>query len=243
MSLISSIAKQPKPRSLRNSFCFSEDNLERLRQIMYFSAAEAGSYLFREGERSNRLLYVQSGNVKATKLMESGKEYIFGLSRAGDFIGQLDPLQESRHFYTAQTMDACEIGVIQNQDLEVLLWQHGDLAVEFAAWMGYMHRLTQTKLRDLLMLSKPGALCSTILRLANTYGVEGNDGTRIAFRLTNSELADYIGCARESVNRMLADLRRAGAISIHDNLITILDKAYLRHISRCELCPAELCRL
>ena len=133
--------------------------------------------------------------------------------------------------------------MIQKSDLEVLLWQHGDLAVEFMKWMGLMHRLTQTKFHDLLMYGKPGALCSTLIRMSNSYGIPGEDGMFISLKLTNSELSDYIGCTRESVNRMLSDLKKSRAIKIVDGYITITNLEYLRDICKCERCPKEICRI
>jgi CRP/FNR family cyclic AMP-dependent transcriptional regulator len=61
------------------------------------------------------------------------------------------------------------IGIIQLSDLEILIWQHGDLSVEFMQWMDLMHRLTQTRFRNLLLFGKPGALCSVLIRLSNSY--------------------------------------------------------------------------
>ena len=217
--------------------------MTKLKQIMYASKFSATSTIFHEGDRANHLYYLQSGMVKLTKLSEEGKEYILSIFRAGDFFGQIDTFQDSRHSFTATATEECEIGVIQKSDLEVVLWQSGDLAVEFMNWMGYMQRLMQTKFRDLLMYGKPGALCSTLIRFANTFGVQDEHGIRIEMKLTNSELADHIGCARESVNRMLAELKRAGAVLIQDGFITITNLQYLRNICKCESCPIELCRI
>ncbi|MFC4597990.1 Crp/Fnr family transcriptional regulator [Cohnella hongkongensis] len=237
------VYRQPDIHSVQNSSCFSCDNMKKLKQIMYFQNLSAHAPVFREGETSSSLFFIQSGKVKLTKLSEEGKEYIMSLFHEGDFFGQFDSGSKLPHPFSATTIEKCVIGVIQRSDLEVLLWQHGDLAIEFMYWMGFMHRLTQTKFRDLVMLGKPGALCSTLIRLSNTYGTSTDIGIRIGLKMTNGELADHIGCARESVNRMLSDLKRAGAIVIQDGIITVTDMPYLQSICRCELCPKELCRM
>jgi len=235
--------QQTQCNSICNSSLFSDDNLQKLQQIMYFQNLNANVTVFREGDSAGSLYFIQSGKVKLTKLSEEGKEYIMSLFHEGDFFGQLDPSPKAFHQFTAATIEKCVVGVFQKSDLEVLLWQHGDLAIEFVNWMSFMHRLTQTKFRDLVMLGKPGALCSTLIRLSNTYGRKDEKGIHITMKLTNSELADYIGCARESVNRMLGDLRRAGAILMNDGMITITNLSYLQAICRCELCPKNLCRM
>lgn len=55
-----------------------------------------------------------------------------------------------------------------------------------------------------------GALYSTLIRLSNSYGVERSDGILINIVLTNQDLAKFCAAARESVNRMLGDLRKKG---------------------------------
>ena len=76
-------------------------------------------------------------------------------------------------------------------------------------WMGIHHRITQTKFRDLMMYGKPGALTSTLIRLSNTYGQHQADDTiLINKKITHTDLSNMIGATRESVNRMLSDLRK-----------------------------------
>lgn len=233
----------PQTCDVRNSNCFSEENFAKLTQMMYHHHVPSGTSLYREEEPANKLYYIRKGKVKVTKISEEGKEYIMYLFREGDFLGQLDPYHESKQHFCARALEDCEIGIIQKQDLETLLWQHGDLAVEFMKWMGLMHRLTQTKFRDLIMYGKPGALCSTLIRLSNTCGRPHSQGILITEKFTNSELADYIGCARESVNRMLRDLKKAGAIMMQRGYIIITNLNYLKDICQCEECPKEICRI
>lgn len=230
-------------RYIRNSSCFSEEHLFKLKQLMYTHKVASGHPIYREGDLADKLYFIHTGKAKVTKVSEDGKEYIMYLFHDGDFLGQLDPYHDSKQSFHAHAVDHCEIGMIQKGDLEVLLWQHGDLAVEFMKWMGLVHRMTQTKFRDLLMYGKPGALCSTLIRMSNSYGVPSKDGILISLKVTNSELGDYIGCARESVNRMLSDLKKANAIVLNQGHIIITNLEYLQDICKCEQCPKDICRI
>lgn len=233
----------PEACHIQNSSSFTSVNLEKLKQMMYSHKFKANTEIFHEGDSADKLYYIVSGKVKITKFSEGGKEYIISLYNAGDFFGQLDSFQDSKHSFTALAIEKCEIGIIESSDLEILIWQYGELAIDFMNWMGYNMRLTQTKLRDLVMYGKPGALCSTLIRLSNSYGSINEDGIHISLKLTNSELADYIGCARESVNRMLSDLKKADAISMYEGTITIKNLKFLQNICKCDQCPKELCRI
>lgn len=229
--------------TIRNSSCFSQENLHKLTDAMTMAIVPAGTYLYWEGDAADKLMYVQSGRVKMTKSNSEGKQFLMYMFQDGDFLGQLDPCFDSKQGYNAFTMDDSLIGTLPKSDLEALLWQQGGLAVEFMKWMGLMHRMTQTKFRDIMLYGKPGALCSTLIRMANTFGVRDGDDIFIAEKMTNTDLAEYIGAARESVNRMLADLRKEGVIDYANGYITIKNIDYLRNICHCDNCPKPFCRL
>lgn len=221
----------------------SAESLDKLKSIMYTKQVEKGSYLFWEGDPADKLYFVISGRIRTTKTSDSGRSFTMYLHQQGDLFGQLDPFQDSAHGFSAEVTEDGEIGIIQRKDLEVLLWQHGELAIEFMKWMGLMHRLTQTKFRDLMMFGKPGALCSLLIRLSNTFGETRGRNIYIDFKINNTEMADMIGATRESVNRMLSDLKKEEVIGYQDGHFIIKDIDYLRNVCHCENCPKEICRM
>lgn len=227
----------------RNTDCFSKENFQMLEDIMYEIKVPAGTHLYWEGDQADKLFYIKEGTVRITKSNDEGKNFILYMHQEGDLFGQLDGLHGSLHSMNAEVMEDSVIGTLMNKDLEILLWQHGNLAVEFMKWMGLIHRMTQTKLRDLMMFGKPGALSSMLIRLGNSYGtVYGND-LMITKKLTNTDLADMIGATRESVNRMLGDLKKDDIIEQENGYIVIKDLKALREICQCENCPTSICRI
>jgi CRP-like cAMP-binding protein len=222
---------------------FSTDNYQKLQSIMYPISVEAGSHLFWEHDPADRLYFLKSGMVRITKMTDEGRAFTLYLHQAGDMFGQVDPFLDSVQSFNAEVTKDSEIGIIQQKDLEVLLWQHGDLAVEFMRWMGLMRRMTETKFRDLIMFGKPGALCSLLIRLSNSYGIPHGAETIIDLKINNSEMADMIGATRESVNRMLSDMKKENVVMNYNGCIVIKDIDYLRSICHCENCPKEICRM
>nr|WP_183601147.1 Crp/Fnr family transcriptional regulator [Paenibacillus phyllosphaerae] len=221
----------------------SAGSFELLQGIMYMKNAEKGSCLFWEGDKADKLFFIFSGRVRTTKTSDSGRALTLYLHQKGDLVGQMDPFNDSVHSFSAEVTHDAKVGVIQRKDLEVLLWQHGDLAVEFMKWMGMMHRLTQSKFRDLMLFGKTGALCSLLIRLSNSYGKQRDGGIYIDLKINNTEMADMIGATRESVNRMLSDMKKADVIEYADGHFTIKDLNYLRDVCHCENCPKEICRM
>ena len=104
-------------------------------------------------------------------------------------------------------------------------------------------RGVEVLLCDLLLYGKKGALYSTLIRLANSYGKETDGGILISVPLTNQELANYSATARESLNRMLSELRKNGIIEYRGHLIFIKDIDYLKEAIQCENCGREICNI
>lgn len=224
----------------------SDDQFVRLEELMYPKRAEAGSTLFWEGDPMGKLYYIRSGMIKLRKSTEDGKDFILSILQPGDLLCEPDDGLRTAHSFTAEVIEDADLGVIQWKDLEILLYRHGEFAVRFMNWMALMHRVTESKFRDLLLFGKPGALASTLIRMANSYGVACVDGIRISLKLTNTELADFIGTTRESVNRMLSALKAEGTIDMRNGRIVIRSLEALRKMCNCPACPAcpkEVCRI
>jgi CRP/FNR family transcriptional regulator len=224
----------------------SEENNSRFKSIMYPKHIAADSYLFWDGDKTEYLYYVLSGRVKLIKGTEEGKDMMMSIFQKGDLIMEMDGFEVSLHNFSAVVIEDAEIGVIQKKDLEILLQRNGDFALEFMSWMGLMHRITQSKFRDLLMYGKPGALTSTLIRMCNSFGIACEDGIRINIKLTNTELAEIIGATRESVNRMLSELKTEGTITVRNGQIIVHHLSHLREKCNCPtfpVCPIEICRM
>ncbi|MFD0672401.1 Crp/Fnr family transcriptional regulator [Cohnella sp. GCM10027633] len=223
----------------------TEAQFGKLEALMSPKRAKDGNCLFWEGEPANRLIYIRSGKVMLRKTTEDGKSLILTVLQAGDLLGEFGH-GDAVHGYDAEVVDHAELGMIARADLEALLARNGDMAIPFMNWMSLNHRVTESKLRDLLLFGKPGALASTLIRLSNSYGVACADGIRISLKLTNSELADFIGTTRESVNRMLNAMKEEGTIDMHAGRIVVRRLDTLRKICGCPGCPAcpnEVCRI
>ena len=65
------------------------------------------------------------------------------------------------------------------------------------------------------------------LELADRYEVQ-KEGIEIELRLTQAELASWVGTTRESVNKVLGTFRDYGLIEVEGQRITILDRPGLK---------------
>lgn len=227
-----------------NAQFFSPEQLHLLTNAMIIQRVKSGALLFHDGDASDKLYYLIKGRVKTTKTTSDGKTFILSIYNTGDLFGQFEAYPNATCAYSGESMQDSEVGVILQKDLDLLLWQHADLAISFMKWMATMQRITETKVRDLILYGKSGALCSSLIRLCHSFGADNERGEiTIHQKLTNSDLADMIGATRKSVNRMLNDLKHKEIISFEHGIIQVKDVTYLQKVCHCEHCSNHVCRV
>lgn len=201
-----------------------------------------GAYIFHEGSEPNELYLIKKGKVSVSKLLSDGRELTLRICTRNDIVGELLLFsQNPAYMFHAKAMEDSEVAVVSRNMLEEKLSTDQEMAVAYMKWLSIQYRRTQTKIRDLLLHGKKGALYSTLIRLVNSYGVETESGMILTIALTNQDLANLSSTSREVVNRMLSELKNKQILSIDKGIITIYDLPYLKTAINCENCPAEIC--
>ena len=205
---------------------------------------KTGEYLFHEGDHAKYFFFVRSGQIFITKFAESGHVLSLRLATRGSIIGELPLFEENPiYIFNAIAQSPAEVYAIEFPTLHNYLEKKPALAINLLKIISVHMRKQHSKFRDLVLYGKKGAIYSTLIRFANSYGQNVNDGILITVPLTNQELANYSATARESLNRMLSELRRKNIIEIRDGLILIRDINFLKHEIQCENCGREICNI
>ncbi|MEI5907087.1 Crp/Fnr family transcriptional regulator [Bacillus spongiae] len=206
---------------------------------------KAGNFLFQEGEDASEIYLINTGMFQISQLTPDGKQLNLRICKEKDIIGELTLFTANpKYMLSALALADSEVLVIKNDLLEEKLLKNADLTFEFMKWLNNHLRKFQTKIRDLVMNGKKGALYSTLIRFSNSYGVKVADGILIDIHLTNQEFAKFCCATRESVNRMLRDLKKSNVIdTTNDGRIIVKDLEYLKNEIGCENCPIEICNI
>ena len=201
-----------------------------------------GECLFREGEHARYFYLVRSGQICIMKYAGTGRVLALRLATRDSIIGEL-PLYEENptYIFNAIAQTSSEVYAIEFPTLHSYLEKKPVLAINLMKLIGMHMRKQHSKFRDLVLYGKKGAFYSTLIRLANSYGQEKEDGILLSVPLTNQDLANYSATARESLNRMMGELRRLGVLEMRGSLILIKNIGYLKEEIQCEECGREIC--
>lgn len=206
---------------------------------------DKGHHIFQEGELAEDIFLIQSGTIHIGKETEGGKELTVRICGEGSIIGESALFCHFNHYSTtAIAVEPTTLYALSKNTIELLLTEHSNLMVEYMKWLQTENMKSQSRLRDLVLHGKKGALFSTLIRLSNTYGqVQENGHIFINYSLTNSDIASLCATSREMINRMLNDLKKQNIISFNKGFITVHDMHFLKSEIDCENCPLTICRI
>lgn len=201
--------------------------------------------LFQEGSLADQLYLVKSGTLQISKETESGKELAIQICGEQSLIGETTIFCCSTfHTTTAKALTPATLYAIPRATFEYYLQNDPTTMTTYLKWLQIEHLKNQSRLRDLVLHGKKGALYSTLIRLANTYGeFQSTNEVLINLALTNTEIANLCATSREVVNRMLSDLRKKHILSIEKGYIKIHDVSFLKREIECDQCPLSVCRI
>lgn len=222
----------------------SDDLKELLSLPHHVKTFAKDRYLFRESEQIEHLFFIVKGKVQLSKMNSDGRELTLRICGQNQLLGEVYLYaDDATYMLDAKVKEDVECYLYPIHELEAEFNQNPKLAAAFMKWMCLNQRKTQTRFRDLLLHGKKGALYSTLIRLSNSYGIQKSEGLLIDVSLTNQDLANFCGMAREVANRMLSELKKQEVISVCDGKILIRDLTYLKNEIQCENCPVTLCRI
>ena len=190
--------------------------------------------IFRQGDPSDAVFYIQSGKVKTTVVSEAGKEAVVALLGNGDFFGEGCLTGQPQRLSTVSALTECVIVRISKTDITRVIHEEPAFAELFISHLLARNSRVEEDLVDQLFNSSEKRLARTLLLLAN-FGKEGRPEPIIA-KVSQETLAEMIGTTRSRVSFFMNKFRKLGlidyngSIEVHSSLLNVVlhDQPQLR---------------
>jgi CRP-like cAMP-binding protein len=182
-----------------------------------------------EGDAAHTLFFIESGMVKTYKSIESGKELVTGINKAGDFMGQLSLInQRGTYLETAMVIEDAEIYHIPKSNFIHLLYDNKEVSHKFMDIISNNLAEIQEKLVSMAYASVRQRVANTLLQLYEKGII--TDSPDEGIDIPREDFAGIIGTATETAIRALSEFKDEGLISMgRARRIVLLDKEALRH--------------
>ncbi|PSL05002.1 Crp/Fnr family transcriptional regulator [Cecembia rubra] len=209
----------------------TEPHLCQLSDSKNLITHKKGQILFYEGTKPLGVFCISDGVVKVYKTASNGKEQIIRLAKKGDFLGYASLLGEEAYSNSATIVEDANICFVPREPFLKVLAE--DTAFHRRVTKALCHDLgiMESKLTDATQKSIRERLAFTLLKLSETYGIDGKEGEKIDIVLTREEIAGIVGTATETVIRLLSEFKKDDLIDFQGKKIIVLDKKGLARLS------------
>jgi CRP/FNR family cyclic AMP-dependent transcriptional regulator len=204
--------------------------LERVAALAVRRMCDEGSVIFLQGDAGDSLCGVVSGRVRISTSRAGGKEVFLNVIGPGETFGEIALLDGMARTATATAIGRTELTIIPREAFLLLLRAEPLLALHMIQLLCRRVRWTAELLEDSALLSVGPRLAKRLLSLARQQGRETAAG--IALRLSQEELAQFLGLSRQAINQYLQSWKRKGWIRIGRGNLLICRRRALQELSR-----------
>jgi len=190
-------------------FCgFSPVTLQALNEVSHRSTLPAGAILFVEGQAPRGMFILCSGTVNLSTSSREGKTLILKSADAGEALGLSAAISGSGYETTAETATPCQINFIERKHFLELMQEHTEMGIHAAHSLSRDFRSAYRDIHDLVLTrSSKGKLARLLLSQSSSEDLEAYE-IRIPASMTHEEMAQRIGASRETVTRLLSNLKK-----------------------------------
>lgn len=204
--------------------------LANLRALGTLQRLGPGQPIFHEGDPVRRVFMLANGSLKIYTLLADGRRQITGFMFPGDFLGIS---VDDEYAFTAEALVQSELWWFTRDVFDRFV--EDNPKIERELYRMAAHELAAAQSQMVLLGRKTAAerLASFFLALVERQELVVGE-RQVAFDLPMSRLdvADYLGLTKETVSRMLAELRSRNLIRLaSQDRIEVLDRAGLMEMA------------
>ncbi len=215
-------------------FCgLSPDAVKVLAEVSHPAIYPGGALLFVEGQIPRGAYMLCSGKAKLSTTSRDGKVLILKIAGEGEVLGLSAAISGQPFELTAETTSPCQVNFIEREGLIHGIETNGELGLRSSLALSREFQSAYRDIHDLILArSSAGKLAKLLVSWMPHRDKTAEPGeVRIRASLTHEEMAQMIGSSRETVTRLLGDLRRKQLIRLDGATMVIRDRTALEALA------------
>lgn len=190
----------------------SDDEAFKISSGVTNMAYKKGDFLFKAGEKANKLFILCSGKIKLFKTNSEGKEQIIYIMSGGDFFGAFNLLKEDEFDLDAVALEDSDVSLLAKSEFDKIILSNPEITLK--VFEKAYERITKAEalVERLSINNLDIKVAGLLVHLAKEYGVETKAGTLIKLTISREEMGSYAGIARETMSRKLSQFQEIGLI-------------------------------
>ncbi|MGH9499720.1 MAG: Crp/Fnr family transcriptional regulator [Terriglobales bacterium] len=216
-----------------NWFCgLSRDGLKLLTEASHLTTFPGGALLFVEGQIPRGAYVLCSGKAKLSTTSRDGKVLILKIAEAGEVLGLSAVISGQPFQLTAETAGPCQVNFIEREALLQRIEKSGELGLHTSQTLSREFQSAYQDIHDLILArSSAGKLAKLLLSGVTNHEKPESNEIRVRPTLTHEEMAQMIGASRETVTRLLGDLKKKELIRLEGSTLVIRNRTALEALA------------
>ncbi|MCE1187411.1 Crp/Fnr family transcriptional regulator [Zoogloea sp.] len=199
-----------------------DDRLASVARCAMMRRVPRGSAVVHEGDRTDFVYFVLTGNLKVMVSDEDGREVILTILGQGEMFGEMGVLDDSPRSASVVAVSASDLVTIAKSDFKRLMQENFELAWHVMCNLTRRLRDADRKIESLALMDVYGRVARLLLEMS-----EEIDGLKVVRKkVSKQDIAKMIGASREMVSRVMKDLGVRGLIEETESGVILREQIY-----------------
>jgi CRP/FNR family transcriptional regulator, cyclic AMP receptor protein len=190
-----------------------------------------GETIFLMESPGDSMMAVLNGNVRISVPAVDGREIVLAILHENEVFGEIAMLDGKERTADARAMTPCTLAILERRDVLAFMDRHPSAWLRLVEVLCDRMRRTDLHIAEVALLQLPIRLAKALLRMSDLEPITSIGRKNATIQLSQRELGNLVGAARESVNKCLREWQRAGIVRIESSLIIIADRATLEALA------------
>jgi CRP/FNR family cyclic AMP-dependent transcriptional regulator len=218
-------------RRADNAFCnLPSEIMAELDQMSYAVTYPQQVVLFSEGQPCRGVFLLCSGRAKVCASL-AGKPLMLRVAEAGEVLGLSAVLSRVTYELTAQTLTPSVVRFVRRDEFIQLLGRSAEALTNVMRALSREYLQALESLRNMALLNTATARVAHLLLTIGEATGEDGKGRTAKLLWTQEQIAQLTATTRETVTRLLLQLRRDRVISIQGSNLIIRDRKALKKLA------------
>ena len=196
-------------------------------EFSHLTTYPGNAILFVEGQMPRGAFVLCSGKVKLSTASREGKILVFKMVEPGEVIGLSAMISGDAYQVTAETVGPCLVNFVEREGLLRLMERSGELGLRSALAVSRDFQSAFRDVHDLVLARSSSGKLARLLLSWVSRDVATTQDLKIHAPVTHEEMAQRIGASRETVTRLLSDLKKRDLIKLEGTTLIIRNRTAL----------------
>lgn len=184
--------------------------------------------VYTHGSLPDALFCVVRGVVRLSVTAANGREAVLGVVEAGHWFGEVSVFSEAPRLHHAVATVDSEILVLPAVDFHDIVDQNPAYLLEFLRLVSSRYKAALQRVDATILFPLPVRLARQLVADIGAQIIVSSD---CVLKLSQENLGQMLGVARQSVNRQLREWEEQGILRLEYGRIVIINKAMLHHLA------------